>query len=323
MPELCRKKPPAASGHITDLLFEPFPAILLPVRTLFLLLASVLWLPAQTPPPPPPVPAIATETFILGANTKNEAEIYLTHHLSSTGSYRFDGRQNAFVVTDDLSSLARIRTYFASRAQRGPQVRIEILYNENGSYRERSDGVNLSLNGNTLSGGIRPRHQAGSQARTVNQYLTVASGSTAFLDVSKQVPQPNLMLAYAPGTSHLMAGVQYVSAGTRMAVRPVVMENGDIEVEVIPEISMFSDSGPPQTVTCRTLSTRVIVKNGGTLPIGGFQGADDQFNRNFFNDRQRTQTSSAVGFVLRASIVGTNPGAEQDPETMKRRPLVK
>ena len=292
------------------------------MRTLLLLLASALWLAAQSPPSALST-ALTTETFVLGANTKNEAEIYLTHHLSSTGSYRFDERQNAFVVTDTPAFLSGLRAYFTSRAQRGPQVRIEILYNETGSYRESSGGANASIRGNSVSGGIRLRDQSGSNTRTVNQYLTVASGSTAWLEVSKQVPEPGLLLAYAPGSPQAIAGVQYVSAGTQMAVHPVIMENGDIEVEVTPEISMFSETGPPRTITCRTLSTRVIVKNGGTLPIGGFEGADDRFNRNFFNDRQRSQSSASGGFTLRASIVGTDPGAEQDPETMKRRPLIK
>ncbi|MFV1994624.1 MAG: hypothetical protein ACC661_04240, partial [Verrucomicrobiales bacterium] len=140
----------------------------------------------------------------------------------------------------------------------------------------------------------------------VKQFITVRSGGTGVIEVVREVPMVDYFLLYGARSGFIAPEVHWEKAGAQLLVRPVL--TGDvITVEVIPRISqvVFADrdifehrpantplTGREQYVEYTQLSTTVTVANGGTITIGGFSSAPNEFNRYFFG-ASRTSGGSA------------------------------
>jgi hypothetical protein len=86
-----------------------------------------------------------------------------------------------------------------------------------------------------------------------------------------------------------------------LLVHPRV-EGNAIVVELIPEISALS-GGKWGAIQVRNLSTLVRVANGVPVEVGGFQGADSEFNTRFFSGAGGRRSGSGSSFTLKATIL--------------------
>ncbi|MFQ3671845.1 MAG: hypothetical protein SNJ84_10355, partial [Verrucomicrobiia bacterium] len=97
------------------------------------------------------------------------------------------------------------------------------------------------------------------------------------------------------------AEVRWEAVGTSMSVRPMV-DGETILVEVVPVIRALAE-GRWQSFEVRTLATTVRVVSGVPVQIGGFQGAGEEFNRNFFSGVTSRGERIGSTFTLTATVL--------------------
>jgi hypothetical protein len=193
----------------------------------------------------------------------------------------------------------------------GPNIKIEIGFDETGTQSGSGIGVRGNVGGrdirfgNRRSPGVDVNINSGTQTRSrvQSQFLVVQSGGAASLNVVREVPVVDYFYGYA-GRHGLWEERQlrWERVGTQLVVEPV-WKNGLIEVTVLPRITAWSQ-GREYGLDVRELATRVTVAEGRRVHLGGFSGADDSFHRNFFGIGENSRHASG-GFTIRASRATT------------------
>lgn len=130
--------------------------------------------------------------------------------------------------------------------------------------------------------------------RTTTQFLTVLNGQTAYLDVSDIYTEPMTIVVFG---HHLgIVGMHYfVKAGATLEVRPTIVGDDMLDVEITPVISSY-DRGA-RRLALQELRTRVRVRDGQSIIIGGIQTERATFGSTFFS------RSSASGTMHRTVIL--------------------
>jgi type II secretory pathway component GspD/PulD (secretin) len=265
-------------------------------------------------------PLLVTETFSLGDLTPAEARILLTHAISLQGSFDINPKTATVRVSDTPERLADVRSKFSTMATSANNVRIDILGDEQDSVKEQDLSIGGTFGTGPNSLRLRGSEQNRQSSRTNNSFVLVRSGQSASFEVSTHVPDAAILIDYGLASGALIGIPLYQTVGSRMTVRPVIENNGLITVEATPEISFFNQ-GAIQTVSYRTLSTVVTVRDGGTVEIGGFNQSTSDFNRSFFFDQSRRSQASNGSFRLRATIMSAQDSFGEKPRQQKRIPL--
>lgn len=192
--------------------------------------------------------------------------------------------------------------------------------------------------------GLSGRKTVRTTTQRGGQFITTQSGHPATIKVAREVPLVDYFYNYVVAAGYVIREgespdgkkqvtvspavttgsiphVRWQSVGTQMSVLPRV-KGSFIEVEITPQITALVDPNDRtvqevkrmdprlQVISLRELSTIVTVPDGGSIHIGGFQNANDQFNRNFFGGSSSRSTGGGGGFTLRAS---TNTQTLIDP----------
>ncbi len=222
------------------------------------------------------------------------------------------------VLVQDLKSRfdlidAVMQAVIGSRASTpsGPNIKVEIGFNETGVESSSGFGVEGNVGGrdirigNRRASGVDVNIHSGTntRSRTQSQFLVVQSGGSASLNVVREVPVVDYFYRYA-GRHGLWEQLElrWERVGTQLVVEPV-WRNGQIEVTVLPRITAWAE-GRQYGLDVRELATRVTVAEGRQVHLGGFQGADESFHRNFFGVGESRRQSSG-GFTIRASRAPT------------------
>lgn len=149
-------------------------------------------------------------------------------------------------------------------------------------------------------------------ARTLsNPSLTVLSGEQAFFGVGGSIPiQQQTLTAFGNGStstltnSGILNGVEFRDFGIRLAVRPLIDEQGFVTLDVVPTVSnpdadlttlVRSSTGTnPQTVAFqeRSLRTSARLRDGQVLLIGGIV------------EHSRIDDASQTPFLHKIPLVG-------------------
>ena len=127
------------------------------------------------------------------------------------------------------------------------------------------------------------------------QFLVTKSGSPASLWVGKTVVDPSWLRQVRPKHEVEIGSDSYsittdppdmeskmVNVGVSLQVLPRYVGNNLIEVEVYPEITQIVGKGRRKNLKVTSLSTKVIVKNGARVYIGGIVNKKSQDYRNLF-----------------------------------------
>jgi type II secretory pathway component GspD/PulD (secretin) len=195
----------------------------------------------------------------------------------------------------------------------GPMVQVELFFNENASGSERG----VSVDGRVQSGGVSvgtipgsgnkirvnavDRNMMSSSNQTA--FIMVQSGSWSRLNVSREVSRPAYFYDYLSAAGYFKTGItmERRNVGTMLEVSPVV-RGRLVDLIITPVITSIAD-GRTLDFKVRELSTRVTLASGAKVQLGGFAGAQDEFNRLFFGGSRRN-TSSQTGFAVRATVQG-------------------
>ena len=73
---------------------------------------------------------------------------------------------------------------------------------------------------------------------------------------------------------------KYLDTGIKLSVTPTINEDGYITLVVHPEVSSYSPSGDSFVISSREAQTKVLIKNGDTIVIGGLISEKEVVNYN-------------------------------------------
>ncbi|MEM8953335.1 MAG: hypothetical protein AAGD22_04205 [Verrucomicrobiota bacterium] len=172
---------------------------------------------------------------------------------------------------------------------------------------------NGSINGGAID--IDALNQNTGTSNLNSSFIVVSNGRTGIIEVVREVPVVDFFLLYGVDSGLITPDVQWQKVGSQLVVKPIV--SGDlVTVEVTPRISefivknidVFRDrpinrplTGVDQYIDFTQLTTTVVVKDGGTITIGGFTRAPAEFNRYFWGNT-RTSSSGAGSMTLKVNI---------------------
>lgn len=104
-------------------------------------------------------------------------------------------------------------------------------------------------------------------------------------------------------------GSKMVNVGVSLYVLPRYLGNNLIEVEVYPEITQLVGKGKRKNLKVTSLSSKIIVKNGARVYIGGVVSQKRQAYRNLFGPDffKRKGISETMDMYITATVL--KPGA--------------
>jgi len=236
---------------------------------------------------------VVSKVYACGDVSLQEVQDAVKPLLSEKGKTVLLAVERKILVQDEPGNMVAVDAVMKELLAPRPNVRVQVTFDETDSNR-RLQGV-VKWNEGRVTGKDLEERRTTRESHS-GQFLVVQSGRQATLVMVTEVPMVDFFYDYALGRGYIgKTDLRWRSIGTQLAVRPRVLGN-NIEVEVLPQITRLVD-GRCETINCRELTTTVTVGNGMEVSLGGFKGASDEFNRNFFG------TSSGVSFRLSARVM--------------------
>lgn len=162
-------------------------------------------------------------------------------------------------------------------------IRIEVSHGstmQRESRRLSADGRGRVGNAEVVIGS--PGHRNGAQmemdegssrsSREGSQFLTVMDGASAFIEVGQSVPYTQQWAVYTQRYASIQQSTEFHDITTGFEVSPRYIGD-EVEVEVTPRIATPNARG---TIGFETLSTRIRVKPGEWVDLGGAMQSRDE-----------------------------------------------
>lgn len=239
--------------------------------------------------------------------------------LSRRGSVEVDGRSNTMIITDVRENIDAIRQLVNLLDQPEPQVEIEarIVVATRNFSRDLGVQLNAIVNGpngrgasfgpatpgdlvagnpvNTLIGlttgvfgtaqisALISAGESKGQAKTIaTPRVTALNNRPAEIQSGSQIPVTTLQPGSGGTNESLVVTTEYVSVPLRLAVTPQITDVGTVILNIVAENStaQILDSGAPPPISTQSMTTQVMVPDGGTTVIGGVLFDNESENRN-------------------------------------------
>jgi type II secretory pathway component GspD/PulD (secretin) len=196
--------------------------------------------------------------------------------LSPEGKASVDERTNSLIVNDTSASVAEIKAFVASMDKPAEQVKVRFRFQETGLSTDRDISTSGRISGEYGSvaiGGaeeegvhVRARDSMSQHRGQTESFISVMSGSTAYLWVGREIPFTERWVYLTHTYAHEVETVQFQRVETGFEVKPVVA--GDrVHIEIIPKISSFDESAGVVRLT--EASTKLTMLRGQWVTIGG------------------------------------------------------
>jgi len=231
--------------------------------------------------------SLAAEVAVIKVNYRSAAEILpqVEDLLSPEGKASVDTRTNSLVVVDTKESLTKIQAFVASMDQPAEQVKVRFRFQEQGVSTDRNisaSGRVSGEHGSVAIGGdrregvhVRARDRVVNRRGNTESFISVMSGSSAYLWVGKEVPFTERWVYFTHHYAHVVETVNFQRVETGFEVLPIVAGN-TVQIEIIPRISSLERGG--QVVRFTEATTTLTVPKGQWVTIGG---ASEQSNEVF------------------------------------------
>jgi hypothetical protein len=160
------------------------------------------------------------------------------------------------------------------------------------------------------------------------QFIITQSGSPASLWVGKTVVDPSWLRnmlpkkkmtvepnGYTITTDPPDMGSKMVNVGVSLKVLPRYLKNNLIEVEVYPEITQIVGKGKWKNLKVTSLATKVIVKNGAKVYIGGVVNQKNDEYKNLFGPDffTRKGVSEVMDMYITATVLKPGESGRRSP----------
>ncbi len=266
--------------------------------------------------------------------------------LGKDGVLVHEKKRNSILVYATPETIVRIRKFLDNTAT--PEVNIRIDIDKRGvnisdsnrlTYRYKKpikittykNGKKI-LNYSNYQNKQNPRLILNSRNSRISsnslQFLVTKSGSPASLWVGKTVVDPSWLRQVRPKHEVVIGSDSYsittdppdmeskmVNVGVSLQILPRYIGNNLIEVEVYPEITQIAGKGRRKNLKITSLSTKVIVKNGARVYIGGIVSRKNQAYRNLFGPDffKQKGISETMDMYITATIMDSSRSGRRSP----------
>ncbi|OGP81416.1 MAG: hypothetical protein A2Z08_03090 [Deltaproteobacteria bacterium RBG_16_54_11] len=194
--------------------------------------------------------SLAAEVAVIKVNYRSAAEILpqVQDLLSPEGKASVDTRTNSLIVVDTKESLTKIQAFVASIDKLAEQVKVRFRFQEQGISTDRDISTSGRVSGEHGSVAIgrdgregvhvRARDRVVNRQGNTESFISVMSGSSAYLWVGKDVPFTERWVYLTRRYARVVETVNFQRVETGFEVRPVVIGN-NVQVEIVPRISSF------------------------------------------------------------------------------------
>ncbi len=272
--------------------------------------------PAPKPEPKPepkPVQKFRGEQIIeilpLGEVDYEIVEEFSGQMLSESGVISYMRSRNAVIVRDYKENIGELRAFIKAADRPAVNIRIDVGFDKSKSTTHSGLDVDMKY-GKKKSVGIiikdgkiqkpdkiiiNPSMQHENVLRNTLQFIVAKSGHPASLWVGKTIVDPTWLNNYRLVPTTVVMGRRgtviipgstpdfvWRDVGASLKMLPRYMDNGLIEVEVYPELSYLDGEGKNQTVKVENISTKLTLRNGQRLDMGGVINSNRDFYLNLF-----------------------------------------
>ncbi|HNQ99569.1 MAG TPA: hypothetical protein PKN52_06185, partial [Trueperaceae bacterium] len=166
-----------------------------------------------------------------------------------------------------------------------------------------------------IGGGIR----RGRTTQNTSQFIMTMSGHAATLWVGRTIPDPSWLnhVRFRPTVVVMPRGGGAVvipgndpewvwsDVGARLMVLPYYLDNGLIDVEIYPEVTYLDGQGRRQAIRTESVSTRLTVRDGQRVSIGGVVDENREFYVNLFGPDllSRDNSTSILDMYLTCHVM--------------------
>ncbi len=252
--------------------------------------------------------------------------------------------QNKIIVHDKPATIEKIRQLVQAVDTPAVNIRIDIMSSNVGSSPNDRLSADIKYDDPDQEGKIvivdgkiqKPKSITidavkGTQTTTRDNssWIVTRSGRPASLFVGKEIIDPNWLANYKLVPTVVVVGGGGVvkipgstpdfvwrNVGSSLKVLPTLKDNGLIDVEVYPEVSYLDGEGKKQAVKVESVSTRLTVREGQTIPLGGIVDKHREFYYNLFGPEfRRTGGGGVLDMTLKASVVRPEERRSAIPRT--------
>jgi type II secretory pathway component GspD/PulD (secretin) len=222
--------------------------------------------------------SLAAEVAVIKVNYRSATDILplVQNLLSSEGKASVDTRTNSLIVVDTKESLTKIQAFVTSMDQPAEQVKVRFRFQEQGSSTDRDISTSGRVSGEHGSVAIgrdrregvhvRARDSVVNRRGNTESFISVMSGSSAYLWVGKEIPFTEQWVYLTHHYAHVVETVNFQRVETGFEVLPIVAGN-NVQLEIIPRISSLERGG--QVVRFTEAATTLSVPKGQWVTIGG------------------------------------------------------
>jgi type II secretory pathway component GspD/PulD (secretin) len=226
-----------------------------------------------------PASTSLSEVSVIKVNYREAADLLplVQSLLSPEGKASLDERTNSIIVNDTNAAIVEIQAFVATMDKPAEQVRVRFRFKETGFSTERDISTSGRVSGEHGSVAVGGAEEEGVHVRLqdsrtqhrgqTDSFISVMSGSTAYLWVGKEVPFTQRWLYLTRRYARVVETVEFQRVETGFEVRPVVA--GDrVHIEIVPRISSLEDR-ERGIIRLTEASTTVTVLRGQWVAIGG------------------------------------------------------
>ena len=266
--------------------------------------------------------------------------------LGKGGVMVHEKKRNSILVYAKPETIVRIRKFLDNTAT--PEVNIRIDIDKQGvstkdsgrlTYRYKKPiKITTYKNGKKIikygkyKKKSQPRLILNSRSSRIDsnslQFIVTKSGSPASLWVGKTVVDPSWLRQVRPRHEVEIGSNTYsvttdppemeskmVNVGVALYVLPRYLGNNLVEVEVYPELTELVGKRKRKNLKVTSLSTKVIVKNGARVYIGGVVSQKKQAYRNLFGPDffKRKGISETMDMYITATVLKPGSSGRRSP----------
>jgi type II secretory pathway component GspD/PulD (secretin) len=131
-------------------------------------------------------------------------------------------------------------------------------------------GLRLGMAGNDFAARLSAYARSARSLRRTTSEITVLSGYEGRLEVGRSVVVPVLRFV---GSSGRAVVLERATLGTALTVRPRVLNDGSIELDLAPHFTVLGGGRARNTYAVSSMRSRVVVRPGQKLVIGASSSA--------------------------------------------------
>ncbi len=238
--------------------------------------------------------------------------------LSESGELRFISSRHALMIYDTPDHVKEIEARLNKIDAPAVNIRIAVSFDDtrrkSGANVEADTGHLVIKDGEAeISGNVGIRGRAG-QRRTESQsrqFVMTRNNRPARIWVGKSVPRQQWVYNYGVHHGWWEQNIVYQDIGASLWIHPRMVGENMVQVYVYPKLTLEGDQ--ELSVEAKELATQVVVRDGGTVRVGGLDQEKREVYKRLFGIG-KVFNGRSLGITLHAETVRERKPAPQREE---------